>query len=261
MSKIICSLSVVLTVIFTAGLLSATSQEEQAAEPVHVETGTYKIMQKIGQDTIPQEIGTETYTKTTYSNNTIIYQGDAEFDFTVISTASGKIKTVSRLEIEEDSYFPRRYHMIRTSKGSEMETTIEMVSNIAIITKRINDKTDKADLPISTGAMFIEGNFVHHRALLLHRFTSSLPGKQNIIIVDPQLKRESTAILEFVGEEDVEIDGAMRMLKLYKVSIEKLAEMKLYVDDKGIVVKASNGAQDFILTSFEEKTGENPAGG
>ncbi len=260
MSKKICSLCIPAAIIAVAGLLHATSAQEQA-ELIRVETGTYKIMQKIGQDEAPSEVGSETYTKKTYSTNTIVFEGEVELDFTIINAASGVIKTSSQLEIEEDSYFPRRYHMLRESKGVEQELTIEMVSNMAIVTKRLNDRKENEKLTLSTGAMFVEGNLVHHRALLLHRVTSAAPGKQNVLIFDPHLKKESTAIIEYVGEEDVDLDGTVQPLKLYKISIEKLTEMKLYVDDKGIVVKANNGAQDFILTSFEVKTGGTSAGG
>jgi hypothetical protein len=252
---------VLLTVIFAAPLLHAGSPEQQQAKIILEETGTYQILQRIGQDTIPKVIGSETYTKKTFSTNTIVFESRSKMDFTVIGAASGLIQATSRLEIEEDSYFPRRYHMRRTAKDVEVETSVEMVSNMAIISKRINDREEKATLTLSTGAMFIEGTLLHHRALLLHRFNSSLPGKQNVIIFDPHLKRETTAVIEFVGEEGVEIDGVMRTLNLFKVSIEKLAEMKLYMDEKGIVVRATNGSQDFILISFEEKSGENPAGG
>jgi hypothetical protein len=246
-------------IVASASLLHATAPQQQE-ELIRVETGTYKIMQIVGEDSIASELGSETYTKKTYSTNTVVFEGEIELDFTILSPTSGVVRATSRLEIEEDSYFPRRYSIERTAKGMEQETSVEMISNIAIYTRRINNRTEDHKFTLSTGAMFVEGNLVHHRAILLQRYTSAMPGKQNVIIFDPHLKRESTAVVEYVGEENLNIDGDVKRLRLYKVAIEKLPEMKLYVDDQGIVVKADNGAQDFILTSFEVTEGEIPAG-
>ncbi|MFH1754781.1 MAG: hypothetical protein ABIA59_03670 [Candidatus Latescibacterota bacterium] len=252
MSKRICNLCLVTIIIAAAGVLHAEKREQPTAELVSVESGMYKIFQKIGQDTIPVHIGTESYSKKTFSNNTIILEGEVVMDFTVINAASGITQANIELEVEEESLFPRRYHMKRVAKDSELESFIEMAANIAVSKRSINGREEQSKQVLSTGAMFIEGSLVHHRALLLHRYTSSLPGKQNVIVFDPQLKMETSAVVEYVGEQSVVVDEVAKTLNLYKVSIQKLAEMTLYVDENGVVVKANNGSQDFILTSFEE---------
>jgi len=190
-----------------------------------------------------------------------VIEEELKLDYSVINPAAGVIQSSSRLELEDDSYFPRRYHIIRRSQGMEQELSIEMVANMALVTKRIDDRVEKETLALSTGAMFIEGNLVYHRALLLHRFSSSFPGKQSTIIFDPHLKRESTAVIDFIGEENVEVEGGVKRLKHFRISIEKLPDMDLYVNDEGVVLKATGGGQVFLLTSFEVKNGETAAGG
>ncbi len=249
-------------ILFYAGAaLSATMREEPQKVLMRVQKGTYKVLQKIGQDTIPKEIGTEAFTKSYYNNNTIVLESSVELDYQFTGSLSSKFKTITQLEIEGETSFPRRYEMRKEIKGADQKLTVEMFANIAVITFQMNAQEEKSKYVIPTGALFIESNLIHQYALLLNRYVSNVPGTQNVTIFNPSSRRVESATIEYVGEHMIYIDGESKKIKLYKIGIKKIPEMRLYVNEDGIIVKADNGVQQYTLLGFEEEEMQAPAEG
>ncbi|NIM20329.1 MAG: hypothetical protein GTO51_08880 [Candidatus Latescibacteria bacterium] len=246
---------------FSGAVMASGLRERPDSLLARVQKGSYKVFQRVGEDTIPREIGTETFTKKYFTDNTIVLEIEKEMDFALIGAPSRTLKQKSTLEIEEDSYFPRRYEMRKENGGMEQESGIEMFSNVAIISSRTNKLDEKVTLVLSAGAMFVEGNSISQHALLLHRLDSSITRKRNIMVFDPLLKRESSTVVVYAGEVTEVTDGESKSLKLYKIEKERYPVMQLYVDNSGIVVKASDGVQEFILTGFEDIELQAPSGG
>jgi hypothetical protein len=240
--------------------LPAASREQTSGNLTRTRTAVYKLYQRLSSDTSLTEIGSETFTIRNYDDNTIIVDGEFKMDFGLIGCPSDVLQVKSHLEVEEESLFPRRFEMIKSARGVDQEIKIEMISNVAVIDYRFNKTRENFKRVVTNGTMIVEASQLSQRWLLLQRFGIDASSKLSMTVLDPILKRESSAVLDYQGEKTATVRGEAGTFKLFKLSIEKKPVMQLYLDDTGMIVQADNGAQQFVLDDFSDETVQGSSG-
>ncbi len=240
--------------------LPAASRQRPEATVTRTRSGVYKLYQRISGDTTLSEIGTEMFTIQNYKDNTMVIDVEQEMNYGLLAGSSESLRLNSHLEVEEESLFPRRYEMTKTSMGVDQELKIEMVANVAVIDYRLNKQQENHKRLLTNGTMIVDGLLLCQRWLLLQRFTAGFSGKLSMTVFNPVLKREVPAVLDYRGEKTATIRGETGTFKQYQLKISKNAEMRLYVDDSGMIVQADNGAQRFVLHDFKDETTPDPSG-
>jgi hypothetical protein len=260
MQKTLSSSLLLLLALSWSADLPAVSRERTSATLTRTRSAVYKLYQLMSSDTTLAEIGTETFTIRNYDDNTIVIDGELEMNYGLIGGPSESLRLKSRLEVEEESLFPRRYEMTKLARGVDQELKIEMVSNVAVIDYRMNKNQENVNRVVSNGTMIVEASQLSQRWLLLQRFADGGSGKLSMTVFDPILKRESSAVLDYQGEKTVAIRGETGAFKLFQLVIEKSPAMQLYVDDTGMIAQADNGAQRFVLVDFSDETVQGSSG-
>lgn len=165
--------------------------------PVEVRSviqGVYEVRKSGG------EVGREDFVRTTMSNNTVTY----ESVFEAMEEAGTAVSGNNKLEVEEDSGFPRSYYTYRRTRGTGGETvrevSVRMVANVAVVSEHQGSDEKTRRLVLPAGCLFVEGNIAHHLSLVLNRYDRDAGGKQVFRAFDPLGVGTTDVSLEFVGE-------------------------------------------------------------
>lgn len=168
-----------------------------AVEVRSVTRGTYEIFKSGGQ------VGREDIVRTTMSDNTVVF----ESVYQVMEGEGAAVTGNNKLEIEEDSGFPRSYYTYRRTEGSGgesvREVSIRMYANVAAVTERSGTEETTRKLVLPAGCLFLEGNIAHHIHLVLDRYDRDAGGKQIFRAFDPLGLGTTDVALEY-EEEDPE---------------------------------------------------------
>jgi hypothetical protein len=211
--------------------------------------------------------GREDFMRTYMSNNTVVYES-------VFDVAEGEGVTVSgnnKLEIEEDSGFPRSYYTHRRVQMSDGETVREVVvnmyANVAVVSERQGADERRRILELPTGCLFVEGNIGQHIAAVIERYDRSAGGKQMFHAFDPLGVATTDVSLELVGDTTfVEPKGVSgvpsavgRMVHYrYSAGATPAADVFANADDGTIAsIDATASGTEYVLVSIEKRTGKD----
>jgi len=179
---------------FLAAALAGGKMTLPPVEVRSVERGVYEIFKPGGQ------VGREDFVRTAMSNNTVVY----ESVYQVMEGEGTAVAGNNRLEIEEDSGFPRSYYTYRRTESaggeSVREVTVRMYANVASVSERQGSEESEKRLVLPAGCLFIEGNIAHHIRLVFDRYDPSAGGKQNFRAFDPLGMGTTDVALEYDGE-------------------------------------------------------------
>lgn len=178
---------------------AAKTGGKMALPPVEVRSvvrGVYEVFKSGGQ------VGREDIVRTTMSNNTVLYES-------VYQAMEGEGTSVTgnnKLEVEEDSGFPRSYYTYRRTEGAAgeavREVSVRMYANVASVTERQGTEESARRIVLPAGCLFVEGNIAHHIYLVLDRYDRDAGGKQVFRAFDPLGLGTTDVALEYAGEED-----------------------------------------------------------
>lgn len=211
--------------------------------------------------------GREDFIRTYMSNNTVIY----ESVFEVVEGAGVTVSGSNKLEVEEDSGFPRSYYTRRSVHTSEGETvrevTVGMYSNVAVVSERQGDEEKQRIVELPAGCLFVEGNICHHVAAVLDRYDRSNGGKQSFRAFDPLGVGTTDVSLEFVGDStfvgakgaSVVPSAAGKMAHFrYFAGASPAAEVFVNADDGTIAsIDVPASETKYMLVSIGKRTGKD----
>jgi hypothetical protein len=209
-------------------------------------------------------IGREDFIRTIRNNNTVIY----ESVFEVVEGDGTVVSGNNRLEVEEDSGFPRSYYTHRMTKGSNSETvrevTVEMYSNVAVVSERQGDKEGRRVITLPTGCLFVEGNTAGQLAVVLDRYDRKSGGRQSFHAFDPLGVGTTDVTLEAAGDSTLAGLGriatagpAAAPMEHFRYRPGKSPAVDFFVDGDGRVVWIDTGPSDleYALVSYETRPG------
>jgi hypothetical protein len=158
--------------------------------------GVYEIFKSGGQ------VGREDVVRTTMSNNTVLY----ESVYQVMEGEGTAVTGNNKLEVEEDSGFPRSYYTYRRTEGAAgeavREISVRMYANVASVSERQGTEESTRRIVLPAGCLFVEGNIAHHICLVLDRYDRDAGGKQVFRAFDPLGLGTTDVALEYQGEDE-----------------------------------------------------------
>jgi hypothetical protein len=205
-----------------------------------------------------ESIGREDFIRTSLSNNIAIY----ESVFEVIEGESTIVAGNNRLELEEDSGYPRSYYTQRRTRSPNGETmrevTVEMYANVAVVSERRDGYEGRREITLPTGCLFVEGNTAAHVALVLDRYDYDAGGLQTFRAFDPLGVAMTDVTLESAGDSIPSEAGAEsggNTLRHLHYQTGGSPRVDVYVDQEGRVasIAVRAGGLEYALVSFERK--------
>jgi len=161
--------------------------------------GVYEIFKSGGQ------VGREDVVRTTMSNNTALY----ESVYQVMEGEGTSVTGNNKLEVEEDSGFPRSYYTYRRTEGAAgeavREISVRMYANVASVSERQGAEESTRRIVLPAGCLFVEGNIAHHICLVLDRYDRDAGGKQVFRAFDPLGLGTTDVALEYQGEDEAKL--------------------------------------------------------
>ncbi|MDH3196722.1 MAG: hypothetical protein OEO21_00625 [Candidatus Krumholzibacteria bacterium] len=216
---------------------------------VETHTATYRVTQ--GE----REIGSEAVTVRTYNTNTVVYEGRITMQ---LSDEIGYDET-SRLEVEEDSYFPRAFATTREMWHGEARFThsvsIEMFGNLAVADTRLRDKTEQRRIVVPAGTAIVATGVLHLFEQLLAVYNEETGGRQSFQVLDALTSRTEQVVVRRVGPEEASVAGETVAATMYTVDREKFS-VQIFVDAGGRVVRGEMTMMVYELVSWESHAGE-----
>jgi hypothetical protein len=212
-------------------------------------------------------VGRESFTETVFSNNTVVY----ESVFEVFEGEATLVSGNNRLEVEEDTGFPRRYLTQRRTRSPDVETmrevTVELYSNVAVVLERQDERERQSEIVLPTGCLFVESNTARHLVVVLDRYNRQTGGRQSFRAFDPLGVAETDVTLEAVGDTTFAgLPGAApgaagpggRTLAHFRYRAGRSGSVAdLFVDENGRIARIETGTNELVynLVSIEEKSG------
>jgi hypothetical protein len=211
-------------------------------------------------------VGREDFIRTYMSNNTVIY----ESVFDVVEGEGAAVSGSNKLEVEEDSGYPKSYYTRRSVSKSDGETvrevSVQMVANVAVVSERQGDEEKQRIVDLPTGCLFVEGNICHHIAEVLDRYDRGRGGKQTFRAFDPLGVGTTDVSLELVGDStfvDTKnaslVPSASGKMAHYRYVAGTSPAADVFVDADGTIVSidAASSATKYVLVSLEKRTGKD----
>lgn len=208
-------------------------------------------------------IGREDFIRTSLSNNTAIY----ESVFEAVEDGETVVSGNNRLEVEEDSSYPRSYYTQRRTRGPQGETSreiaVEMFANVAVVSETQDGEEVRRDMTLPTGCLFVEGNTAAHVAVALDRYDRRAGGRQTFRAFDPMGLRLTDLAVESAGDSVVAETGgageasAPTVLRGFKYQAAGAPSARVWADPDGRVVSITVGRDgiEYVLVSFERASG------
>ena len=240
---------------------TGVKMELPSVEVRSVVQGVYEVRRSHGQ------VGREDFVRTTMSNNTVTY----ESVFEAMEEAGTAVSGNNKLEVEEDSGFPRSYYTYRRTRGTGGETvrevSVRMFANVAAVSELQGSEEKTRRLVFPAGCLFVEGNVAHHLNLVFDRYDRDAGGRQVFRAFDPLGLGLTDVSLEFVGEtaqadsSRMEGTGApAKTVSRYKYVTGGNFAADVFADAEGNITRIDATPADlvYILVSVVNRTGSVP---
>jgi hypothetical protein len=147
-------------------------------------TSTERTEYRILQD--KQEKGRETIEKKVFDNNTIVFVIDASMIYGQGFTMSQHIE----LTVEEESYFPRSMRLVKKvmqpdSTSFEHLVEVDMFSNVAVVTSKLNNQAGSRRAVVPTGVAITDVGVLGYLCQTLFWYDRESGGGQRFQWLDP----------------------------------------------------------------------------
>jgi hypothetical protein len=202
-----------------------------------------------------ERAGYESVTRRVYSNNTLTLDAEVE----LVLPEGGRWDTETKLVLEEDSYFPRSYEikkrMGNEERTAEYQARMEMVANVAVLSTRVNDKTETHNVVVPVGTpVFDTGvlNLVHQ---LLFWYDRRTGGRQRFTAFDPMTGKTNDLVMLLTGADTVDVMGESTEVEVFQIE-QGVVTGKYFVDADGRLVGADLGFLSYTLSDEETVAGD-----
>lgn len=212
-------------------------------------TSTQRTEYRIVQD--KAEKGRETIEKKVFDNNTVVFTIDAVMVYGPGLSMTQHIE----LTVEEESFFPRALHVLKTvtqpdSTSFEHRIDVEMVSNVAVVGSKINDKGTTRRVVVPTGVAVADVGVLGYLYQTLFWYDRELQGGQRFQWLDPISVTVSGGELALEKEESMAVLGKKTRVNKFTLEREKLGPATVWVDGQGTIVR---GEQNFMVYELVSK--------
>lgn len=214
-------------------------------------TSTQKTEYRILQD--KNQMGTETVEKKVFDNNTIVFVIDA-----TMSYGGGVTMTQhAELTVEEESYFPRALHILKTiaqPNDEKFDHTIdvEMFANVAVVSSELRGTKGGRRVVVPTGVGIADLGVISYLYQALFWYDRASGGNQRFQWLDPISVNVNSGELKLDGDVTITVAGKKTSASVFKVEREKLGPATLWVDKQGTIVR---GEQNLFTYELVKKTG------
>lgn len=241
--------------VIVAGVLCFAASGAGAETPMHQKKPVKLLStvqakyRKVQQD---QEIGSETFERRTYDDNTVVYEvsGTALMGGVLLSTRS-------TLVVEEESYFPRSLRSEQTvaqqTDTLRIAFSVDMYSNVAVVGSDVRGRKDSRRLVVPVGLPFVEVGAAYSWEQILFWTDPDTRDRQRIQWLDPQMGSVESGEIFLSGEETIVVLGKKTPVSVFKAERERLGPAVLYVDADRRLVRCEQNVTLFELVEWTEK--------
>ena len=206
-------------------------------------TSTQRAEYRIVQN--DEEKGRETIEKQVFNNNTVVFHIEASMSY----GPGVRMTQLIELLLEEESYFPRTLHVSKTVEqpdGQSFEHLIdlEMISNVAVVSSRINNQEGSRRAVVPTGVSVFDVGVLGYFYQTLFWYDRATGGAQRYEWLDPISVTISAGELKLEKEDTITVMGKKKKVSVYTIEREKLGAATLWVDEQGTIVR---GEQNYFV--------------
>ena len=224
---------------FLSPARGANPRQRKVAKLSSTQRTEYRIVQD------KKERGRETVEKKVFDNNTILYTIDATL---VYGPGVGMNQHVE-LTVEEESYFPRALHVRKNvvqpdSTAFEHVLDVEMYSNVAVLSNKMNEQGSSKRVVVPTGTSIIDVGILGYLYQSLFWYDRDLGGEQRFQFMDPISGGLSGGVLKLEKEETISVLGKKAKVAVFQIERDKLGPATLWVDKQGTIVR---GVQNMFI--------------
>jgi len=199
-----------------------------------------------------EKIGTEEVTRSDYNDNTVQFRSDVA----VVYPQGVEMTIGTDLLLEEESFFPMKYHAVKNMKQSgvdiDMGSDIDWYANVAVFRRSSESGVDTSRVVLPVGTAVMDQNVAHHLYVPLYWYDSEAGGVQGFNVVDPMNQMMASSSLRLqVEDEAVAVAGHDVIADRYEF-VRNKQTFKLYVDAEGRIVKVDQGYLVFEMTDWSE---------
>lgn len=225
----------------TVTLAATPMHEQKAVKLLATSKSTFRIIQG------DHEVGKESFERRTYSNNTIVIQGNVTLEPGPDMRVNDKID----LTLEEESYFPRSLQSVRTvTRGSESfdhKISVDMFANVAVIGSEVRGLSETRRVIVPTGLAVQSVGPVLYWYQTLFWYDRELGGRQRFQWLDPLTGAVGSGEIRLLREDTLKVMGKKTKVSVFSAEREGMDEAALYVNAKGLIVKCEQNLSTFEL--------------
>ena len=214
-------------------------------------TSTLVAEYKIIQDKKP--MGKERIEKKVFDNNTVVFNIDSE-----LSYGPGVImKQHCELTVEEESYFPRTLHIVKTvtqpdGQAFDHKIDVEMFSNVAVVTSALRDQAGSQRAVVPTGVSIQDLGVLGYLYETLFWYDKETGGEQRFQYLDPIGVEVHSGDIKMDPETTIPVLKKKTKVSVFQIEREKMGATTLWVDAKGVIVRGEMNL--FVYELISKKT-------
>jgi hypothetical protein len=233
--------------LIAAARVPAWSRGPHQKTPVKL-TSTLRTEYRIMQG--DQEIGREAVEKKVFGNNTVVFTVDANLKYGEGVT----MKQHLELTLEEESFFPRSLHLLKTitqpdSQFFNHQVDVEMYSNVAVVSSKLRDQVGSRRIVVPSGVALTDLGVIGYLYQTLFWYDDEVGGGQRFQWLDPIGVTINGGEIKRDGEATIPVMGKKSKVNVYKLERERLGPATLWVDKQGVIVRGEQTMFVYELVS------------
>lgn len=214
-------------------------------------TSTVVAEYRIVQD--KKQMGKERIEKKVFDNNTVVFTIDSELAYGPGVT----MKQHAELTVEEESYFPRTLHIVKTvvqpdGQSFDHKIDVEMFSNVAVITSMLRDQGGSRRAVVPTGVSIQDLGVLGYMYQTLFWYDKDTGGEQRFQFLDPIGGEVHSGDIKMEPETTIPVLKKKTKVSVFQIERERLGAATLWVDSKGVIVRGEQNL--FVYELISKKT-------
>jgi hypothetical protein len=197
-----------------------------------------------------EEKGREIVEKRVFSNNTVAFLIEATMTYGPGLTMSQHIE----LTVEEESFFPRTLHIRKQvmqpdSTSFEQRVDVELFSNVAVVTSRLNNQENSRRVVVPTGLAMSDVGVLGYLYQFLFWYDRESGGGQRFEWLDPVTVNINGGEIKWAKEETIPVLGKKTRVDVFMLERDKIGPATVWVDARGDIVRGEQNQFVFELLS------------
>ncbi len=230
--------------------VSARAMGPHQKKPVKL-TSTLVTEYRIVQD--KKQMGKERIEKKVFDNNTVVFTMDGDMEYGQGVT----MKQHCELTVEEESYFPRTLHIVKQVSQPDGQTfehkiDVEMFSNVAVVTSVLRDQSGSRRAVVPTGVSIQDLGVLGYLYQALFWYDKDTGGEQRFQYLDPIGVEVHSGDIKMDPEATIPVLKKKTKVSVFQIARERLGAATLWVDSKGVIVRAEQNL--FVYELISRKT-------